>query len=247
MKPVRTCQTGAAREPAQDCLRALSWDNWSVRLIIDAGVKHQAPRAVAWVQAFLALYDTSMLGWVRIDRGREYRDRYGRPYRKYSGLYGRCWYPTQRQPTVRISCQVPGPFPTQIITRRKPVYRRPDGSWPPEASQATGPVLRDRRTGRQWRRVYGTTRVNSLEEAVVWIFAHEAFHWLRQTRQIPGRNTEIAADAFADAQLARFRAGAPPRRPDQPVPWVAGAQGELFDPVEWLALPPPDFDAIGPC
>lgn len=209
-----------------------------MRFLIDQGVKRGAPRALAWVKAFLALYDTSMLGWVRIDFGREYRDRHGRRYRKYAGVYGRCWYPSPQQPTVRISCQVPGPFPTDIVTRRKPVYRRPDGSWPPEARKATGPVLKDRRTGRQWRRVYDVTRVNDLDEAVVWIFAHEAFHWLRRTGQIPGRNTEIAADAFADAQLARFRAGVPPGRPDQPTHWFAGAQGELFDPAQWLRSTP---------
>lgn len=209
-----------------------------MRWLIDERVKRGAPRALAWVKAFLALYDTSMLGWVRIDFGREYRDRRGRRYRKYAGVYGRCWYPSATQPTIRISCQVPGPFPADIVIRQKPVYRRPDGSWPPEVAQARGPILHDRRTGRQWRRVYGLTRVNDLDEAVVWIFAHEAFHWLRRTGQIPGRNTEIAADAFADAQLARFRAGALPQRPNPSPHWFAGTQGELFDPTQWLGSAP---------
>jgi len=47
--------------------------------------------------------------------------------------------------------------------------------------------------------------VNDLSEATVWIVAHEAFHWLRMTRQISGRNTEIEADAFADKMLDEFR------------------------------------------
>gem|GEM_PF-2657803 len=221
-------------KPPERCVWTPAPDNRRVRFFIHEKVKHRAARALAWVKAFLALYDTSMLGWVRIDLGREYRDRLGRRYRKYWGVYGRCWYPSQTQPTVRISCQVPGPFPADVITRRKPVYRRPDSTWPPEAKQAIGPVLKDSRTGRQWRRVYGITTVRTVDEAVVWIFAHEAFHWLRKTRQIPGRNTEVAADAFADAQLARFRAGAPPQRPDQTGFWFAGQQGELFDPTEWL-------------
>ena len=50
--------------------------------------------------------------------------------------------------------------------------------------------------------------VNDLNEASVWIVAHEAFHWLRKTRQIPGRNTEIEADAFGDQMLDEFRRNA---------------------------------------
>ena len=53
--------------------------------------------------------------------------------------------------------------------------------------------------------MYGKTVVQNLDEAIVWIVGHEAFHWLRRTRQIPGRNTEIEADQFADEQLQAFR------------------------------------------
>jgi hypothetical protein len=175
-------------------------------------------------------FDTSMVGWVRIDFGREYRDRLGRRYHKYRGLYGRCWYPTTRQPTIRISCQVPGPFPFAIVTRKKPIYRAADGQWPPEARRLRGPVHADPRTGRQWKRVYGETVVRNLDEAIVWILAHEAFHWLRKTGQVPGRNTEVEADAFADAKLAAFRA----EPSTNPLPTrayhfpAAQAQGELF-------------------
>ena len=45
----------------------------------------------------------------------------------------------------------------------------------------------------------------TLDEGIIWIVAHEAFHFLRRTGQVPGRNTEIEADRFADEQLSRLR------------------------------------------
>lgn len=58
---------------------------------------------------------------------------------------------------------------------------------------------------REWKRVIGFTQVETLDEAIVWIMAHEGFHFLRRTRQIGGRNCEIEADRFADAQLQQLR------------------------------------------
>jgi hypothetical protein len=168
-------------------------------------VRSGASEALAWIREFLSQFDTALLGWLRIDFGREHRDRKGRVYYKFRGVYGRCWYPTKKQPTIRLSCQVPGPFPCAIVTRKRPIYRNEDGTWPEEATRRRAPIHHDVTSGRQWKRVYSETRVNTLDEAVVWIFAHEAFHWLRKTRQIPGRNNEVEADGFADAKLAEFR------------------------------------------
>jgi hypothetical protein len=182
-------------------------------MILHDRVRREAKRSVAWAREFLGRFDLSAIGWLRIDLGREYRDRLGRRYHKYRGVYGRCWYPTESQPTIRLSCQVPGPFPCDITTRKRPVYRNADGTWPAEARRLPGPVIEDRRSRRQWKRVHGLTRVHDLDEAIVWIFSHEAFHWLRKTNQIRGRNTEIEADAFADACLEDFRN--PQQRPGQ--------------------------------
>jgi hypothetical protein len=41
--------------------------------------------------------------------------------------------------------------------------------------------------------------------ALVHIFAHEAFHYLRRSQQIPGRNRENEADQFALSIEATFR------------------------------------------
>ncbi|MBN2506192.1 MAG: hypothetical protein JXQ71_05810 [Verrucomicrobia bacterium] len=194
----------------------------TMKFIFHPEVRANAQRSVRWVKTFLARFDLSSLGWLRIDFGREYKDGRGRRYRKYRGVYGRCWYPSEDQPTVRMSCQVPGPFPCDIVTRKKPVYQSDDGTWPSEARGIPGPVMVDRRSGRRWKRVYGKTIVHDLDEAIVWIVAHEAFHWLRHTRQVPGRNTEVEADAYADRQLAAFRAQPPPPAPVScpfPVTW----------------------------
>jgi hypothetical protein len=47
------------------------------------------------------------------------------------------------------------------------------------------------------------------EIGLVHMFAHEVFHFLHRSRQIPGRNGENEADQFAVAIEDEFR-GAPP-------------------------------------
>lgn len=161
--------------------------------------RREVESGLDWARDFFARYDTSELSSIRIGAGR------GRAV----GVYGRCWYPTPNSPRYRISCQVPGPFPARIPTRQPPVYRRADGSWPPipdgcsegiscRAEQGGGVV-------REWKRVIGYTDARTRDEGLVWIIAHEAFHFLRHTRQVEGRNTEIEADRFADEQLRLLR------------------------------------------
>jgi hypothetical protein len=41
----------------------------------------------------------------------------------------------------------------------------------------------------------------------VYLVAHEAFHYLRKTRQVEGRHGEIEADAFALRILEQYRDG----------------------------------------
>jgi hypothetical protein len=41
----------------------------------------------------------------------------------------------------------------------------------------------------------------------VFLVAHEAFHYLRMTRQVEGRYGEIEADAFALKTLEHYRDG----------------------------------------
>jgi hypothetical protein len=167
-----------------------------MRWLID--LAGERPLALSWAQEFFSAFDLSLLSWIRIDRGRG----------KYRGAYGRCWYPDKRIPFYRISIQVPGPFPCDMITRKPPLYPLPNGRFPKApAGTRRGEHVRDERSGRQWIRVLGKTRLEDLDEGIVWVASHEAFHFLRRTRQIPGRNTEIQADQFADNTLRFYRTG----------------------------------------
>ncbi len=158
--------------------------------------RKQAAAALGWVKALAAQFDLSRVAWIRIDMGRG----------RYRGVYGRCWWPTKKLPMFRISCQVPGPYPTVVQTVRKPLYPGPDGRWPPvpKGCHVRG-YGRDPRTGRVWLKLGAQTLLRDINEGIVWIFGHELYHFLRQTRQIAGRNTEAYADEFADWCLLRFR------------------------------------------
>ena len=160
--------------------------------------KHVAASSIDWAHDFLARYNTEHLLSVRISSGRG----------SARGVYGKCWYPTPQLPSYCISCQVPGPFPHQIEVRRPPLYRQPDGSWPqlPEGCVEGMHCIAGQQGGlKEWKRVLGHTEVLTLDEGIIWIMAHETFHFLRQTGQIPGRNTEIEADGFADEQPGSLR------------------------------------------
>jgi hypothetical protein len=169
-----------------------------MRWIVDRTVRAGAARGIEWARRFLAGFDTSRVEWVRLDQGRG----------RYSGVYGRCWYPTHKRRSYRISCQVPGPFPATIHTWRPPRYLDAPRELAPD--EFVVGAARDGRTGRAWEQIQARTVVENMDEAVVWILAHEAYHFLRRSRQVPGRNGEAEADRFADAQLHAFRSARDP-------------------------------------
>jgi len=154
--------------------------------------------AVRWCQRWLDGYDLSQLDWVRIDTGRG----------RYEGAYGRCWFP-EGEKAYRISCQVPGPFPAEQRIYLRPVYRRADGSWEPRPKGARVSQHWASAEGREWLSVYRKILLDDRNEAIVWMIGHEAFHFLRRTRQVSGRNVEWQADAFACDLLEKWRAERP--------------------------------------
>ena len=160
--------------------------------------RREVESAIDWARDLFALYDTTQLASIRIGKGR------GRAI----GVYGRCTYPGAEVADYSITCHVPGPFPCRIPTRRSPVYRQPDGSWPtiPRGCDE-GLSCRAEKGGvvREWKRVIGYTETLTQEEGIIWIVAHEAYHFLRRTKQVSGRNTEIEADKYADEQLESLR------------------------------------------
>jgi hypothetical protein len=88
----------------------------------------------------------------------------------------------------------------------RPLYRSLDGSWPevPAGCRLAG-HRHDPRTGREWHRLLTGYTLRSMNEAVVFVGAHEVFHFLRHSRQLGGRNGENEADQFASGQLDEFR------------------------------------------
>ncbi len=154
--------------------------------------------AVSWCRKWLQGYNLSQLDWVRLDTGRG----------RYEGAYGRCWFP-EGDKAYRISCQVPGPFPTQQRIYLRPVYRRADGSWEPRPKGARVSQRWASAEGREWLTIYRKIELVDTDEAIVWMIGHEAFHYLRRTRQVPGRNVEWQADAFACDLLETWRRSVP--------------------------------------
>ena len=159
---------------------------------------------LAFVETFCARFDLRRLAYLKVAPG--------------SGggrVYGVCRYPDKAARSsltrefYRISCFVRGPFPDCVSVRRPPVYRNDDGSWPrlpiDERIYTRGGVETGPPPAKAWMRITAITDLEDASEAVVWIAAHEMFHYLRATRQIPGRNTGIEADAFADQTLREFR------------------------------------------
>ena len=55
--------------------------------------------------------------------------------------------------------------------------------------------------------MYRPLELRSEDEVLVFLVAHEAFHYLRKTRQVDGRHGEIEADAFALKILRQYRDG----------------------------------------
>lgn len=78
-----------------------------------------------------------------------------------------------------ISCSVKGPFPATIRQRKSAAYPK--------------------------RVSFSKKKLADAQEAVVWIVAHEFYHYLYWTEQVAGSGSEIAADAFANDRLDEYR------------------------------------------
>jgi hypothetical protein len=112
-----------------------------------------------------------------------------------------CRSPSKSHGKYRINCNVSRhtPYPVTYYMRVSPLYRNPDGMWPqvPEGHK-TGDRYVATCGGKriQWRRLSRPLELRSEDEVLVFLVAHEAFHYLRKTRQVEGRHGEIEADAF---------------------------------------------------
>jgi hypothetical protein len=164
-----------------------------------------------WIKREFAHYDFKELEWITLRRGV-----WGGPGSRYDGtwgwtstIHGQCQLPHHtRSGKYRINCNVNTRlgWPADEYQRVSPLYKNADGSWPevPEG-HVTGTWFGDPKTGQEWQRLYRLVPISTEDEAVVYIVAHEMFHYLRRTKQIEGRNTEIEADGFSLELLERYR------------------------------------------
>ncbi len=154
---------------------------------------------MGWVRERLGAFDWSKVDWITVRQGRS--ERYA--------FRGVCRSPSKGR-RYRINCNVSrhAPYPIAYYMRISPLYRNPDGTWPevPKGHEVSGRYAANR-DGKsiQWRRLYCPLELMSEDEVLVFLVAHEAFHYLRRTRQVEGRHGEIEADAFALETLERYR------------------------------------------
>ena len=154
-----------------------------------------------WIRERVGAYDWSKVDWITVRRGRS---------EKYA-FRGVCRLPREGR-GYRINCNVSrhAPYPIAYCMRVSPLYRNLNRTWPevPEGYKA-GDHYAATRDGKrlQWRRLYRPLGLRNEDEVLVFLVAHEAFHYLRKTRQVEGRHGEIEADAFALKALERYREG----------------------------------------
>jgi hypothetical protein len=152
-----------------------------------------------WVRGQLEAYDWSKVDWITVRRGRS--ERYA-----FRGVCKSPW----KGHGYRINCNVSlqTRYPITQFMRVSPLYRNSDGTWPevPKGYKA-GDHYGATRNGKsvQWKRLYQPLELRSEEEVLVFLVAHEAFHYLRKTRQVAGRHGEIEADALALRILEQYR------------------------------------------
>src|SRR3712207_4304918 len=112
--------------------------------------------------------------------------------------------------SYRINCNVSkhARYPITYYMRVSPLYRNPAGTWPrTPRGHKLGGLYASTRDGKsvQWKRLYRPLELRNEDEVLVFLVAHEAFHYLRRTKQVAGRHGEIEADAFALQALERYR------------------------------------------
>ena len=155
-----------------------------------------------WIRERLGAYDWSKVNWVSVRRGQS---------EKYA-FRGVCKIPRNGS-GYRINCNVSehATYPVYQLMRVSPLYRNPDGTWPKApVGHLVGDryvVARNNGQSVQWKRLYRPLELGSEDEVLVFLVAHEAFHYLRKTRQVEGRHGEIEADAFALMMLEHYRGG----------------------------------------
>jgi hypothetical protein len=165
-------------------------------------------KGIAWIRGKLAAYDWSQCEWITVRKGAWGHHMSTYPLESTKGwtnkVTGRCRYPRHtRSGLYRLNCSVNTRmgWPGFIYQRLSPLYRNEDGTWPEMPSDCfVGQWWISEDGAREWK-----IWINTEDEALLYISTHEAFHYLRRTRQLGGKNVEIEADAYAYEMLKNFR------------------------------------------
>jgi hypothetical protein len=171
----------------------------------------EGSEGLRWIRRRLGVYNWSRVDWISVRRGRS--ERYA--------FRGVCKMPRNGS-GYRINCNVSehAAYPVYQRMRVPPLYRNPDGTWPavPEGHVVGDRYVAARSAGQrvQWKRLYRPLELKSEDEVLVFLVAHEAFHYLRKTRQVEGRHGEIEADAFALKMLEQYSLGSDPDDTQKP-------------------------------
>src|SRR5215212_3928715 len=168
---------------------------------------------IEWMRRELEAYDLSQVEWITVRRGAWGFQASSYPSEQTEGftnkVAGVCQFPAHTgSGFYRINCKANTRmgWPAPQYQRVSPLYRNLDGTWPEVPDDHfTGEWLIDSKTGREWRRLYRRLWLETEDEGLVYIIAHEAYHYLRHTRQIVGKNVEIDADRYSEEMLERFR------------------------------------------
>ncbi len=139
------------------------------------------PEVVAFSSKQLAAYDLSKLDWFKF---------LPLPKERFSGM---CSYPERTKPRARsfkhgyrIRCSV-----------------RPDANYRHREEVVTGTEKLNTRG--DWQYLTTVVDFEELEEMAIFVAGHEAFHFLRHSRQITGRNTEPQANLHALRWLQEWK------------------------------------------
>ena len=161
-----------------------------MRIVIGKGI--QAKTGIDFVRAFLKEFETEDLQWVRFDLGAI-----------RNGAGSRCLVPGSGL-GYRIACQFPKAFPLNLRISKPPIYCGEDGQWPGGIDPPPHTVFTNEKTRQQWIRQHAMQELEDQDEAAVWTFGNAAYHWLRHSSQIAGRDNEIESDTFAGKMLRKF-------------------------------------------
>lgn len=140
------------------------------------------PNAIEFIEKKLKVYDLSQLEWIKLT-----------PYTGGRVVKGITKYPCRLAPRSRT-------FTSQyrINANINPAVKFPAtfDHWAriPNSSAKQG-----------WLSGPYTYRVENLEEAAIHLLAHEIFHFLSHSNQVPEKNVEANANWFADLWLKEWR------------------------------------------